>query len=59
MHCPWRRKTRAWGYEVIRAIEEDDPLRLIRAFKRPAELVFVDLNAQVGGVCGSEPLLYF
>lgn len=51
MHCPWVRKTRAWGYEVIRGIDEDDPLRVIRAFRYPTGLVFVDLNAQVGKTC--------
>ena len=48
MHCMWTRKTRAWGYDVIRGIDEDDPLRVIRAFKHPTELAFVDLNTQVG-----------
>ena len=47
MHCPWVRKTRVWGYEVIRGIDEDDPARVIRAFKYPIGLAFVDLNAQV------------
>ncbi|CAM9468498.1 unnamed protein product, partial [Hapterophycus canaliculatus] len=47
MHCPWTRKTRAWGYEVIRGIDEDDPLRVIRAFRHPIGLSFVDLNTQV------------
>ena len=47
MHCPWVRKTRAWGFEVIRGIDEDDPVRVIRAFKYPTGLAFVDFNAQV------------
>lgn len=47
MHCPWSRKTRAWGYEVIRGIDEDDPVRVIRAFRHPVGLAFVDLNTQV------------
>ncbi|CAM9272291.1 unnamed protein product, partial [Pylaiella littoralis] len=47
MHCPWTRKARAWGYEVIRGIDDDDPLRVIRAFRYPAGLAFVDLNSQV------------
>lgn len=48
MHSTWTRKTRAWGYDVIRGIDADDPLRVIRAFKHPTELAFVDLNTQVG-----------
>lgn len=48
MHCPWTRKTRAWGYEVVRAIDEDDGPRVIRAFRHPTELTFVDLDTQVG-----------
>ncbi|CAM9138394.1 unnamed protein product [Scytosiphon promiscuus] len=47
MHSPWTSKTRAWGYEVIRGIDEDDPLRVIRAFSHPVGLAFVDLNTQV------------
>lgn len=47
MHCAWTRKTRTWGYEVIRGIDEDDPERVIRAFKHPTGLAFVDLNSQV------------
>lgn len=47
MHSLWTRKTRTWGYEVIRGIDEDDPWRVIRAFRRPTGLAFVDLNTQV------------
>ncbi|CAN0521533.1 unnamed protein product, partial [Ectocarpus sp. 12 AP-2014] len=47
MHSLWTRKTRTWGYEVIRGIDEDDPWRVIRAFRRPTGLAFVDLNNQV------------
>lgn len=48
MHSMWTRKTRAWGYDVIQGIDSDDPSRVIRAFKHPTELAFVDLNTQVG-----------
>ncbi|CAM9484500.1 unnamed protein product, partial [Ascophyllum nodosum] len=52
MHSEWTRKRRAWGCEVIRALEMDDPLRVIRAFQHPSELTFVDLNTQVEGDYG-------
>ncbi|CAM9794602.1 unnamed protein product, partial [Choristocarpus tenellus] len=47
MHNPWTRKTRAWGFDVIRAIDADDAKAVIRAFKHPSELAFADLNTQV------------
>ncbi|CAN0063038.1 unnamed protein product, partial [Discosporangium mesarthrocarpum] len=48
MHSnPWTPKTRAWGFDVIRGIAEDDPKRVIQAFRHPAELAFVDINSQV------------
>lgn len=52
MHCPWTRKARTWGYEVIRGIDEDDPLRVIRAFRYPAGLAFVDINSKVSRLPG-------
>ncbi|CAM9697816.1 unnamed protein product, partial [Laminaria digitata] len=52
MHSMWTRKTRAWGYDVIHGIDSDDPSRVIRAFKHPTELAFVDLNTQVEGDYG-------